>query len=75
MLHLVPAEIVAEIPSGARCVDGFPPKAASPVGEDSITPTSGGNDCQPFHKHQGNAVNQDLANTFNSLHTLAWTRT
>jgi hypothetical protein len=52
VLHVGEGKVSAEVPSGTRCVAGFPTRAALPQGEDKITPASGGNDCQPFHKHQ-----------------------
>jgi hypothetical protein len=54
VLHMGGGTVSAEVPSGTRCVGGFPARATLPQGEDRITPASGGNDCQRFHKHQVN---------------------
>ncbi len=52
VLHVGEGKVSAEVPLGTRCVGGFPTRAVRPQGEDKFTPASGGNDCQPFHKHQ-----------------------
>lgn len=54
VLHVGGSAVSAEVPSATRCVGGFPTTATLPLGEDRITPASGGNDCHPFHKHEVN---------------------